>query len=44
MSESFYPLIEYTIKRYDESLKVMLDIGDVTIDDVYELMKLTHEQ
>lgn len=37
-------LLEYTKHRYDSSLKTMLDIGDINIDDVYELMKQTHEQ
>lgn len=37
-------LLEYTKHRYDAALRVMLDIGDLSIDDVYELMKITHEQ
>jgi hypothetical protein len=37
-------LLEYTMKRYDSSLKSMLDIGDINIDDVNELLNETHHQ
>jgi hypothetical protein len=37
-------LLEYTKHRYDSSLRAMVEIGDANVDDVYELMKITHEQ
>ena len=37
-------LLEYTKNRYNSSLETMLNIGDINIDDVYELMKQTHQQ
>jgi len=37
-------LLEYINHKYDSSIRLMLDIGDVSMDDVYELNKKTHEE
>lgn len=44
MNEKLNIILEYTKYRYNESIKVMLNIGDINIDDVYKLLTITHEQ
>lgn len=43
-SSSIQLLLDYTQQRYESTLKTIGEFGDVTIDDVTELMIRTHDQ